>query len=415
MIIKPLENKHIVLGVTGSIAAYKAADLASKLSQAGALVDVVLTPAALQFINPLTFQSVTARIAYADADLWGAQAHVLHVGLAHQADALVIAPATANTIAKLASGAADNLLTLTALAYGSPNLAHPLLIAPAMDAGMFTHPATQSNLDILKNRGAEVIGPESGHLASGLTALGRMSEPVDILNRLRYRLSRNGLLQGSHVVVTAGGTQEPLDPVRVLTNRSSGKQGLALAQAALDLGAQVTLVAAPLSLPVPFGAHHIAVQTATQMEEAVLQASRNAQVLIMAAAVADFRPAARADQKIKKRDGIPALTLEPTADILAAVARLRQESGHPGVVVGFAAESQDLIENAQAKLGAKHLDMIIANDISAPDSGFEVDTNRVILLTASGEIEELPLMSKTEVAEKIFQSVLGFLGMNHPS
>lgn len=415
MIIKPLENKHIVLGVTGSIAAYKAADLASKLSQAGALVDVVLTPSALQFITPLTFQSVTGRIAYADADLWGAQAHVLHVGLAHQAEALLLAPATANTLAKLASGAADNLLTLTALAYGKPDLAHPLLIAPAMDAGMFAHPATQANLDILVQRGAEVIGPESGHLASGLTALGRMSEPADILSRLRYRLSSSGSLQGNHVVVTAGGTQEPLDPVRVLTNRSSGKQGLAIAQAALDLGAQVTLIAAPLSLPVPFEAQHVPVQTAAQMEEAVLQASQEAQVLIMAAAVADFRPSARAEQKMKKRDGVPAVTLEPTGDILAAVARLRQESGHPRVVVGFAAESQDLIRNAQTKLSEKKLDMIVANDISAQDSGFEVDTNRVILLTADGKSEELPLMSKAEVAEKVMQEILGFLGLSQQS
>jgi phosphopantothenoylcysteine decarboxylase/phosphopantothenate--cysteine ligase len=414
MIIKPLLQKQIVLGVTGSIAAYKAADLASKLTQAGALVDVVLTPAALQFIAPLTFQSVTGRNAYVEADLWGVQAHVLHVGLAHQADAIVIAPATANTIAKLVSGAADNLLTLTALAYGTHSHSHPLLIAPAMDAGMFTHPATQANLDVLVKRGAEIIGPEFGHLASGLTAQGRMSEPLEILNRLRYLMSRNGPLQGMHMIVTAGGTQEPLDPVRMLTNRSSGKQGLALAQAALDFGAKVTLISAPVSLPIPFGAQHIPVQTAAQMKEAVLQACQDAHGLIMAAAVADFRPADPADQKIKKKEGIPSLTLEPTADILAAVAQMRQETGHPGVVIGFAAESQDLIKNAQSKLKDKNLDMIAANDISAADSGFDVDTNRVVLLTADGEIEELPLMSKVEVAEKIMQAVLRLMKLDHP-
>jgi phosphopantothenoylcysteine decarboxylase / phosphopantothenate---cysteine ligase len=413
MIIKPINNKNIVLGVTGSIAAYKAADLASKLSQGGALVDVVLTPAALQFITPLTFQSVTGRNAYVEADLWGAQAHVLHVGLAHQADALLIAPATANTIAKLVSGTADNLLTLTTLAYGTNSQTHPLLIAPAMDAGMFAHPATQSNLDILVKRGAETIGPEVGHLASGLTTQGRMSEPIDILNRLRNLMSRNGPLQGKQVIVTAGGTQEPIDPVRLLTNRSSGKQGFALAQAALDYGAKVTLIASPVSLPIPSGAQHIPIQTATQMEEAVLQACQDAHVLIMAGAVADFRPTTPVDQKIKRGSEIISLTLEPTADILAAVARLRQETGQPGAVIGFAAESQDLIKNAQAKMSAKNLDMIVANDISAMDSGFDVDTNRVVLLRANGEIEELPLMSKMEVADRIIQAVLSILGLEH--
>lgn len=415
MIIKPLNKKHIVLGVTGSIAAYKAADLASKLTQAGAIVDVVLTPAALEFITPLTFQSVTGRKAYAETDLWGAQAHVLHVGLAHQANALVIAPATANTIAKLATGAADNLLTLTALAYGTQSQTHPLLIAPAMDAGMFSHPATQSNLEMLVMRGAEIIGPEYGHLASGLLAKGRMSEPVDILNQLRYLISRHGPLQGFHILVTAGGTQEPLDPVRILTNRSSGKQGFALAQAALDYGASVTLVAAPVSLPIPFGAQHIPVETAAQMEEAVLHACQDAHGLIMAAAVADFRPTSTAEQKIKKMQGVPSLTLESTADILASVARMRRESGRPNIVVGFAAETQDLIKNAQVKLREKYLDIIVANDISAPDSGFDVETNRVILLTADGKTDELPLMSKAEVAEKIIQAVLDLAKMDPES
>lgn len=406
MTIRHLDQKHIVLGITGSIAAYKAADLASKLAQTGALVDAILTPASQQFITPLTFQSVTGRAAYTDDDLWGAQAHVLHVGLAHQADALLIAPASANTIAKLVSGIADNLLTLTALAYGSPGEEHPLLVAPAMDAGMYTHPATQKNLGTLEERGAKIIGPETGHLASGLSAQGRMSEPVDILARLRNIMSRVGPLHGINVLVTAGGTQEPLDPVRLLTNRSSGKQGFALAQAALDLGADVTLIAANVTLPAPYGAQLVSVNTAAQMEEAVIQACQKADVLLMAAAVADFRPASPTDQKIKKSHGIPTIHLEPTVDILSSVAGFRQQARRPQIVVGFAAESQDLLKNAEMKMKTKNLDLIVANDISAVDSGFGVDTNRVILLKSDGVIEELPLMSKVEVAEKIMQHIL---------
>src|SRR3972149_2805328 len=265
-----LSNKRIILGVTGSIAAYKAADVASKLTQANAQVDVILSGAAEKFITPLTFQSVTGRRAYTDTDLWGNEAHVLHVGLGHTADLLVIAPCTANTIAKLAHGQADTLLTVTALASTCP-----LLIAPAMDAGMFDHPATQENLDTLKKRGATI-----GHI--------------------RRLLGRNGLLAGKKILITAGGTQEPIDPVRVLTNRSSGKQGYALAQAALDAGAQVTLITTPAPLTAPIGARLIHVETARQMLDAVLDESAQSDALIMAAAVADFRPKNMAKDKIKK-------------------------------------------------------------------------------------------------------------------
>src|SRR5690349_1228982 len=348
-----LKNKHVVLGVTGSIAAYKAADLASKLAQQGAQVDVILTAAAQKFVTALTFQSVTGRKAYTDADLWGGEAHVLHVGLGHSADLLVIAPCTANTIAGLAHGQADHLLAVTALAMRSP-----LLIAPAMDGGMYDHPATQENIETLKKRGATFIGPAEGHLASGLSGVGRMLETAEILGHVRILLGRNGPLAGKRIVITAGGTQEPLDPVRVITNRSSGRQGYALAQAALEMGAQVTLITTPTALVPPVGAHVIAVETAKQMLEAVLAEAAESDALIMAAAVADFRPKTRAKDKIKKEGGIPQIELEATEDILKAVAGKRRrpervegsENECPRVVVGFAAESRDLLENAEHKL-----------------------------------------------------------------
>lgn len=400
-----LSGKHIILGVTGSIAAYKAVDLASKLTQAGAQVDVILTGAAEKFITPLTFQSVTGRRAYVDSDLWGNEAHVLHVGLGHQADVLVIAPCTANTIAKLAHGQADSLLTVTALASTAP-----LVIAPAMDGGMFDHPATQENLDTLRKRGADIIEPAEGHLASGLTGIGRLPETATLIGHLRLILGRRGLLANKKVVLTAGGTQEPLDPVRVLTNRSSGKQGYALAQAALDAGAQVTLISTPTALTPPVGADVVHVETAKQMLEAVLKESDGCDALIMAAAVADFRPKNMAKDKIKKEGGVPQIELEATEDILKAVsASGLGRSGRPRVVAGFAAESQSLIENAVNKLQSKKLDLIAANDISAEDAGFAVETNRITLLFADGRKESLALMSKTEVAEIIIERIAALL------
>ena len=401
-----LTNRRILLGVTGSIAAYKAADLASKLTQAGAQVDVILSRSAEQFITPLTFQSVTGRRAFVDTDLWGSEAHVLHVGLGHTVDLLILAPCTANTIAKLAHGIADSLLTVTALAANCP-----LLIAPAMDGGMFEHPATQENVDTLKKRGAIFIGPAQGHLASGLSGTGRMVEPLEILGYVRLALGHAGLLAGKKVIVTAGGTQEPLDPVRVLTNRSSGKQGYALAQAALDAGARLTLITTPTALPPPVGADVKHVETAKQMLDCVLAESADSDALIMAAAVADFRPKAMAKDKIKKEGGIPRIELEATEDILKTVAAQRSaaQRTRPLVVVGFAAESRDLLENATAKLQSKGLDFIAANDISAGDAGFAVETNRVTLLFADGRSEALPLMSKSEVAETIIERVAALL------
>jgi phosphopantothenoylcysteine decarboxylase/phosphopantothenate--cysteine ligase len=445
-----LVDKHILLGVTGSIAAYKAADLASKLAQAGARVDVILTPSAEKFVTPLTFQSVTGRRAYTDTDLWGSEAHVLHIGLAHPSaalsrrpelarpgraqragveglskggssdpDLLVIAPCTANTLAKLAHGGAEGLLAVVALSARCP-----LLIAPAMESNMFAHPATQKNLATLIERGAFVAGPAAGHLASGASGPGRMIEVPELLGHIRLVLGQKGPLAGKKVVVTAGGTQEPLDPVRVLTNRSSGKQGYALAQAALEAGARVCLIST-VNLPPPVGACVVEVHTAQEMLEAVLAESATADALIMAAAVADFRPKTIAESKLKKRDGIPQVELEAAPDILEAVASQEpilsrraelveadaEGSGEnrPRVVVGFAAESRDLLENATNKLESKKLDIIAANDISASDAGFSVDTNRVTLLYADGRYEALPLMSKSEVAETIVARVAALL------
>jgi phosphopantothenoylcysteine decarboxylase/phosphopantothenate--cysteine ligase len=396
----PINDKHLILGVSGSIAVYKAADLASKLTQAGARVDVILSKAAQEFITPLTFRSVTGGGVYTDPDLWGSEGHVLHVGLSKAADLMVIAPATANTLARLAHGLADNLLSLAALAARCP-----LLVAPAMDGGMWEHPATQANVETLAGRGVLIAGPAQGHLASGLVGAGRMLEPADLLARIRHILSAGGRLEGVRVVVTAGGTQEPLDPVRVLTNRSSGKQGYALAQAALDLGAETTLISAPTTLAAPYGARRVDVRTAEEMRAAVEEACREADVLVMAAAVADFRPAEIADQKLKKNTGIPEIRLEPAPDILAAVGAGRGKTNRLKVLAGFAAESETLLENAKAKLEKKGLDLIAANDIGAADAGFEVDTNRVTLLFAGGRSETLPLLSKEEVAARIMVEI----------
>lgn len=397
----PLEGKRILLGVTGSIAAYKAADLASKLTQAGALLDVVLTEGAEHFVTPLTFQSLTGRKAYTDADLWGGEGHVTHIGLGRAAELVLIAPASANTIAKLAHGLADNLLAVTVLASHCP-----LFIAPAMDVGMYEHAATQANVRILDGRGVTFLGPEPGRLASGLFGRGRFSEPADILAAVNYHFSRGGPLTGKKIVVTAGGTQEPIDPVRRITNRSSGKQGYAVAQAALNAGADVTLISAPSGIFPPYGVNELDVETAGDMLDAVLESIAGADALIMAAAVADFRPVKTAAQKIKKETGLKTIQLEPTTDILAEVGRRKAQSGQPRLLVGFAAESEDLLKNAQKKLEAKNLDMIVANDISAADAGFSVDDNRVFMLFRDDEPKAFPLMSKREVAEEIIRQVI---------
>lgn len=401
-------TKRVVLGVTGSIASYKVVDLASKLTQLGVEVEVIITAASQQFVTPLTFRSVTGRPVY--TDMWSLDDHVRHVQLGETADLLVIAPATAQTIAKLAQGLADNFLTVTALAARCP-----LLIAPAMDGGMFEHPATQTNLTILRDRGAQIVGPAAGRMASGLVGLGRMVEPAELLGHIRQALGQNGPLQGRRVVVTAGPTQEPVDPVRFISNHSSGKQGLALAQAALELGAEVTLITGPIHQPLPIGVDHRPVQTAVQMTDAVLEAVKDADILCMAAAVSDFRPADVSGQKIKKTETADtdlAIPLARNPDILNAVKSQKEQIGRPLITVGFAAETQDVVAYGRDKLQRKGLDFIAVNDVSATDAGFAVDTNRIMLLGANGLQLELPLQSKTAVAHKILEYVVQKLEKN---
>lgn len=399
-----LQNKRIILAVTGSIACYKAVDLASKLTQEGAQVDVILTNAAQEFVKPLTFQSVTGRPVY--TDMWAADhsgglpTHIAHVGLGEGADLFAVIPVTANTLGKMAHGLADDLVSVTALAARCP-----VMIAPAMDGGMYAHPAVQANLQTLLERGVILVPPEEGRFASGLVGVGRLPETPTLLGYIRRALGRDGVLAGRKVVVSAGGTREAIDPVRFVTNRSSGRQGYALAQAVLDAGASsVVLVSTARDLPVPVGTLLVPVESAESMLEAVQQHSRDADLLIMAAAVADFRPKSAADQKIKKQhDSDAGLTLEltRTPDILMQIKQQREQSGFPRVVVGFAAESENLLQNATAKLNRKGLDLLVANDISAQDAGFEVDTNRVIILDRDGGQQPIDLSSKATISEII--------------
>ncbi|MBX3058325.1 MAG: bifunctional phosphopantothenoylcysteine decarboxylase/phosphopantothenate--cysteine ligase CoaBC [Anaerolineae bacterium] len=395
-----LQNKRILLGVTGSIACYKVVDLASKLTQAGAQVEVILTEAAQQFVTPLAFRSVTGQPVY--TSMWDLADHVRHVGLAENADLFVIAPATAHTLAKLAYGLADNLLTVTALAARCP-----ILVAPAMDGGMFEHPATQANVETLRQRGVSFAGPVTGRMASGLSGLGRMMEPPELLAHIRLSLAQKGPLHGRKVVVTTGPTREAIDPVRFISNRSTGKQGLAVAQAALDAGADVTLIYGPLAEPVPYGVTAVPVHTTQEMGEATLTAVQNADALFMVAAVADFRPGTQSDRKIKKTDeawGL-AIGLEVTLDILSAVKEQREKTGYPRVALGFAAETHDAFEYGRQKLLRKGLNFIAVNDVLAEGVGFEHDTNRVLLLSSAGVVEEIPLQSKTAVAERLVYHV----------
>ena len=394
----PLAGKHIVLGVTGSIACYKALDLASKLVQAGALVDTILSYGATRFVTSLAFRSLTHRAVVTDTFDPNSELSIEHVALARQADIVVIAPATVHCIAKLALGLADDPLTTTVIATTAP-----LLVAPAMDAHMYDHPATQENLAKLRGRGVVIAGPATGRLASGLVGTGRLLETPQLLGYIAATLGKQGDLAGRIIVVSAGGTQEAIDPVRVITNHSSGKMGYALAEAARDRGAKVVLVAAPTGLPDPPLVRVVRVTSAQEMAEAVLHEVQQADALIMAAAVADYRPESAADQKIKKSrgDGLT-LALTRTTDILEAA------KGN-FVKVGFAAESQDLVENARAKVRSKGLDLMVANDITDPQSGFGVDTNRVTLIDRELRAEELPVLSKYEVGQRILDRVRDLL------
>ena len=390
----PLEGRHVVLGVTGSISAFKAADLASKLRQAGAAVEVVMTPAATQFVTPLTFQSLTGRPVV--VDMFAAAEAEAHVEVARRADALVIAPASADCIANLATGRTPDMVTLTALATVAP-----VLVAPAMDSQMWEHPATRANVETLRTRGVAFIGPAEGRLASGRAGAGRLAEPPAILGALRALIgATHGDLRGRHVVVSAGPTQEPIDPVRYVGNRSSGKMGFSIAEAARDRGARVTLVAGPVALDTPPGIERRNVSTVDDMLAALLETTADADALVMSAAPADFRPENPATQKMKKMPGQESMRIDlaKNPDILASL-----PGG--GVRVGFAAETENLAANAVAKLTSKRLAFIVANDVTAAGSGFGTDTNQVTMFHDDGRVEELPLLSKYAVAHAILDRV----------
>lgn len=398
-----MAGKRIVLGVTGSIAAYKAAILASTLTQAGAQVDVIMTEAATRLVGPLTFQSLTKRPVHVEMFRLLEQTDIAHVSLGVAADLIVIAPATANTIAKMAMGLADNLLTTTVLAARCP-----IVVAPAMDAEMYKSPATQENVARLRDRGVVVAEPGYGRLASGLVGRGRLADVEEILGRIRWVLGRDEDLAGVSLLVTAGGTQEPLDPVRVITNRSSGKMGYALAEAALDRGARITLVSAPTSLRPPTGVEFVPVVTAEEMCEAVLAKLNHVDVLIMAAAVADYRVDQVATQKIKRNEKELQIVLVPNPDILMETQKALRGAKGP-LRVGFAVESEKLEEGARDKLARKQLDMIVANRVDAAGGVFGSDQNEVVMLDASGGRTEVPLAPKVQVAHRILDRVVELL------
>jgi len=392
-----LANKTIILGITGSIAAYKAADIASKLTEAGARVEVIMTESATKFIAPLTLRSITHRPVATDMFELASEFSIEHIALAEAADVVVIAPATANILAKLATGIADDMLCCTVLATEAP-----VIVAPAMNVNMFQNSVTQDNLAKLKARGFTIVDPAYGRLASGKIGLGRLAEVDKIIATIQQVLGRSEDLAGKRIVVTAGGTQEPIDPVRHIGNRSSGKMGYAVAEAARDRGATVSLITAPVSLSEPVGIEVTYIKTAAEMREAVAKAVAQTNVLIMAAAVADYQPKSVAKAKIKKE--APSLTLEliRTPDILTEVKG-------DFLKVGFAAESENVVENARQKLEKKQLDIIVANDITDLSSGFGVDTNKVTLIDRNGNVDSLPLLTKREVADRILDRVVELL------
>lgn len=404
-----MRGARIIVGVAGGIAAYKVVDLVSKLTQAGATVDVVLTEHARAFVTPLTFSALSQRPVW--SDLWEAtgEAAARHIDLGAAADLLLVAPATANVIARLAHGLADDMLAAIALATTAP-----LLIAPAMESHMLAHPATQANLATLAARGAHIIPPETGRLASGALGAGRLPDTATLMGAARMVLGARGDLAGRRVVVSAGGTQEPIDPVRFIGNHSSGKQGFALAEAARDRGATVTLVAGVTDLPTPYGVMRVDAPTAATMRDAVLAACAGADALVMSAAVADFAPETVAGHKIKKRetsgtDGADLVVrLRRTPDILGEMHT--NQADYPDLVkVGFAAETRQAVAAAQDKAQRKGLDLVVANDVSQPGSGFGTATNQVWLCFPDGRILELPLLSKADVAERIWDAVVTLL------
>jgi phosphopantothenoylcysteine decarboxylase/phosphopantothenate--cysteine ligase len=391
-------GKRILLGVTGGIAAYKAAELARRLICAGAKVKVVMTAAAREFVSPLTFQALTGeQVATA---MFGPEAEPLeHVSLGQEVDAIIVAPATANIIGKMAAGIGDDLLSTCLLA-----ATRPVLLCPAMNAAMWANPVVQENLDRLQARGFQVMEPEAGELACGAVGLGRLPEPELIVEAAARLLSAQDL-SGRRVLVTAGPTHEDCDPVRFLTNRSSGKMGYALARVAWRRGAEVCLISGPGALPAPYGVERVAVRSAVEMLAAVQERFIGADVLLMAAAVGDYRPVQCEPKKMKRGRNELKIQLAQNPDILGEISRLKNRQ----LVVGFAAETHDLEAEARRKLEEKHLDFIVANDVTRKDAGFAVDTNQVTILSREGEPLRLPLLSKEEVAERILDRVADLL------
>lgn len=394
-----LKDKRVVVGLSGGIACYKVPELVRLLRAGGARVRVVMTRAACEFVTPLTLQTLAGEPVSTQLFDLTQESEIGHIRLADDADAIVVAPATANLIGKAAAGIGDDLLTTVLLATRAP-----VLLAPAMNVHMWENGLVQENLARLQRHGWRVIGPGVGSLACGYEGAGRLAEPPIIAAEVERALAPQDLA-GQRVLVTAGPNREPIDPVRFISNRSTGRMGYALAGAAWRRGADVVLVSGPTALPAPHGVQCLRVQTAAEMHAAVVREFRSATVLLMAAAVADYRPASVRPQKMKKTDGPLRLELTRTADILGA---LRGKAGRR-LVVGFAAETEDVEANAARKLASKELDLIVANDVSAPNAGFEVDTNAVTLIDASGR-HEVPLASKDEVADRVLDRVVQLLG-----
>lgn len=392
-----LENKTVLLGVTGGIAAYKSASLASKLVKAGAEVRVIMTENATNFINPITFESLTGHKCVVDTFDRNFEFKVEHVALAQKADVIMIAPATANVMAKLAYGLADDMLTTTVLASKAPKI-----IAPAMNTGMYENPATQHNIELLKGYGMEVITPASGYLACGDVGAGKMPEPEDLYEHILRACAYPKDMTGLKVLVTAGPTQESIDPVRYITNHSSGKMGYSIAKVCMLRGADVTLVSGPTSLAYPPFVDVVPVTTARDMYEAVTSRSDKMDIIIKAAAVADYRPSQIADEKVKKSDDAMAIPLERTDDILKYLGEHKPDGQF---LCGFSMETQNMLENSRKKLAKKNLDMIVANNLKVVGAGFQTDTNVVTLITRDSELE-LPLMEKEEVAHYLLDEIL---------
>ncbi len=392
--LSAVRGRRVVLGVSGGIAAYKAIDVCRQLVDAGAHVMPVLTEDSLRFVGALTFSALASEPAR--TSLFDAPEPIPHTRLGQTADIIVVAPATAKLIGKYTAGISDDLLTATLLATRAP-----VLVAPAMHTEMWEHPAVQDNIATLRRRGVHVVGPDSGRLAGGDAGEGRLAAPEAIVAAAANVLGATGDFAGVRVLVTAGGTREPIDAVRVITNRSSGKQGYAIAEVAARRGAAVTLVTT-IGRPAPPSVEIVSVQTAAEMQEAVLSRAADMDVIVQAAAVADFRPKAPPDHKLKKDEGVPDIVLEPTHDFSVDLGRAKRAGQ---VLVGFAAETNDLIANAARKLESKRLDLIVGNNVAEPDAGFEVDTNRAVILDTAGGVEPLPLQSKIDLAGVILDRV----------